>query len=160
MEAAASPRVISWIKASGKPKGVSMARVTGPDSGDTLLPHKLNRAAIHSILVEQLLMRSRRLPPPRSTDDRIVVIENHDGIATVLVLVAVPTTDIPADEPSPITIDDDNNPFRNYGIESLYSHRSQSGILLEMSYHYEHRIYLTYCHAYQTPPDTLAHTLA
>ena len=62
MEAAALLWVTSWIKASEKPKGVSMERVTGPDSGDTLLPHKSNRAAIHSILVEQLLMHSRRLP--------------------------------------------------------------------------------------------------
>ncbi len=39
-----------------------MARVIGPDSGNTPLPHKSNRAAIHSILVEQLLMHSRKLP--------------------------------------------------------------------------------------------------
>lgn len=36
---------------------------------------------------------------PGSTDDLMVDVQNHDGVATVLILVSVPTTNIPADRP-------------------------------------------------------------
>jgi hypothetical protein len=46
----------------------------------------------------------------------MVGVENHDGIATVLILVAIPTTDIPADKRSLFTIGDDKNTVRNYVV--------------------------------------------
>jgi hypothetical protein len=41
---------------------------------------------------------------PGTADDLMVGIENHDGVAAVLILVAVPPTDMLADEPLPFLV--------------------------------------------------------
>ncbi len=41
---------------------------------------------------------------PGSTNNLMVGVENHNGVAAVLILVAVPSTDIPADEPHPFLV--------------------------------------------------------
>ena len=66
-----------------------------------------------------------KVAAPGSTDDLMVGVENHDGVATVLILVAIPTTDIPADKRSLFTIGDDKNTFRNYVVSfRLFRNRS------------------------------------
>ena len=55
-------------------------------------------------LFQHLVDALAQVAAPRSADDLMVGVENHDGVAAVLILVAVPTTDIPADEPLPFLV--------------------------------------------------------
>lgn len=55
----------------------------------------------------------------------MVGVENHDGVATVLILVAIPTTDIPANKRSLFILGDDKNTFRNYVVSfRIFRNRS------------------------------------
>ena len=81
---------------------------------------------------------------PGTTDNVMVGVQNDDGVATIRVFVAVPTTDVPADKPSRITTSDDNNPFRNYVVSYCTRKPASSNLYLSLyslSVPRQHRLY-------------------